>query len=130
MGVGLEVRVPFLDHRLVEYVFNTPWDMKTFDGREKSLLRAAVTDLLPEPVLTRRKSPYPMVRDPAYRVALTAQVDRLLTDGSPAADLLDITAARELLLQPTGTDRFPREGLELVLDLDHWLRTHRPALNL
>ncbi|MFJ5272768.1 asparagine synthetase B family protein [Streptomyces sp. NPDC088358] len=130
MGVGLEVRVPFLDHHLVEYVFNTPWELKTFDGREKSLLRAAVTDLLPGPVLTRRKSPYPMVRDPAYRLALTAQVGRLLTEAGPATDLLDVTAVRGLLLEPTGADRFPREGLELVLDLDHWLRAHRPALLL
>jgi asparagine synthase (glutamine-hydrolysing) len=130
MGVGLEVRVPFLDHRLVEYVFNTPWTMKTFDGREKSLLRAAVADLLPAPVLTRRKSPYPMVRDPAYRAALTAQVSALLSEGSPATDLLDTEAVRSLLLEPAGADRFPREGLELVLDLDQWLRTHRPTLQL
>jgi asparagine synthase (glutamine-hydrolysing) len=104
--------------------------MKTFDGREKSLLRAAVTDLLPEPVLTRRKSPYPMVRDPAYRTALTAQVDRLLNGAGPATDLLDTAAVRSLLLEATGADRFPREGLELVLDLDQWLRTHRPTLHL
>lgn len=130
MGVGLEVRVPFLDHRLVEYVFNVPWSMKTFDGREKSLLRAAVADLLPAPVLARRKSPYPMVRDPAYRTALTTQAARLLADGSPAADLLDTAAVRRLLLEPGEGKRFPREGLELVLDLDRWLRTHRPALHL
>ncbi|MCM2423638.1 asparagine synthase (glutamine-hydrolyzing) [Streptomyces sp. RKAG293] len=130
MGSGLEVRVPFLDHRLVEYVFNTPWEFKTFDGREKSLLRAVVADLLPAPVLARRKSPYPMVRDPAYRAALTGQVDRLLTTGSPAAELLDVRAVRSLLLEPSGEKRFPREGLELVLDLDQWLRTHRPALQL
>ena len=36
MAVGLEVRVPFCDHRLVEYVYNAPWSLKTFDGREKS----------------------------------------------------------------------------------------------
>ncbi|MGA4980267.1 asparagine synthase (glutamine-hydrolyzing) [Streptomyces cinereoruber] len=130
MGVGLEVRVPFLDHRLVEYVFNTPWRLKTFDGREKSLLRAAAAGLLPDAVLSRRKSPYPMVRDPAYRAALTLQVDRLLAEGGPATDLLDTAAVRRLLLQSTGADRFPREGLEFVLDLDQWLRTHRPALHL
>ncbi|GAA1192830.1 asparagine synthase (glutamine-hydrolyzing) [Kitasatospora gansuensis] len=130
MGCGLEVRVPFLDHRLVEYVFNAPWEFKTFDGREKSLLRAAVADLLPAPVLARRKSPYPMVRDPAYRAALVSQVRRLLADGGPATDLLDPGAVRSLLLEPVGRDRFPREGLELVLDLDQWLRTHRPTLHL
>ncbi|MFJ2745186.1 asparagine synthase (glutamine-hydrolyzing) [Streptomyces sp. NPDC087440] len=130
MGVGLEVRVPFLDHRLVEYVFHAPWAYKTFDGREKSLLRAAVADLLPAEVLARRKSPCPMVRDPAYRAALTAQVRGLLDTGGPALDLLDARAVRTLLLEPEGADRFPREGLEFVLDLDQWLRTHRPALLL
>jgi asparagine synthase (glutamine-hydrolysing) len=44
MAVGLEVRVPFCDHRLVDYVYNTPWSLKTFDGREKSLLRGATHD--------------------------------------------------------------------------------------
>lgn len=71
-----------------------------------------------------------MTRDPAYRTALTRQADHLITTGSPAADLLDLRAVRSLLLEPSGTDRFPREGLELVLDLDQWLRTHRPTLDL
>ncbi|MEK8146026.1 asparagine synthase C-terminal domain-containing protein [Streptomyces sp. M10(2022)] len=59
MAVGLEVRVPFCDHQLLEYVWNVPWKMKVADGREKSLLRAAVADLLPQGVLQRRKSAYP-----------------------------------------------------------------------
>ena len=59
MAVGLEVRVPFCDHRLVEYVYNTPWSLKTYDGREKSLLRGAARDVLPESVVERVKSPYP-----------------------------------------------------------------------
>jgi asparagine synthase (glutamine-hydrolysing) len=131
MGVGLEVRVPFLDHRLVEYVFNVPWAMKTFDGREKSLLRAAVADLLPYPILARRKSPYPMTRDPDYRRALTAQVAAMLAHRDPAMDLLDRDAVRALLLDPTHTrHRFPREGLEFVLDLGQWLRIQQPVLSL
>ena len=65
MAVGLEVRVPFCDHRLVEYVFNIPWRMKTFDGREKSILRAATRDLLPRSIVERQKNPYPATQDPA-----------------------------------------------------------------
>ena len=133
MSTGLEVRVPFCDHRLVEYVFNAPWPMKTFDGREKSLLRAAAQGIVPEPVLARRKSPYPVTRDPAYRTALTGQVGELLRAGdSPALALLNTTAVSELLLAPGNSsrpaDRFPREGLEFVLDLDSWLRLYRPRL--
>lgn len=59
MAVGLEVRVPFCDHRLVEYVYNAPWSLKTYDGREKSLLRGAARDVLPRSVIDRVKSPYP-----------------------------------------------------------------------
>nr|WP_200072959.1 asparagine synthase (glutamine-hydrolyzing) [Saccharopolyspora sp. HNM0986] len=55
MASGLEVRVPFCDHRLVQYVYNIPWKMKCFDGKEKSVLRGAVSDLLPESVLNRKK---------------------------------------------------------------------------
>src|SRR5437667_10089876 len=70
MAVGLEVRVPFCDHRLVEYVYNTPWSLKTFDGREKSLLRAATADVLPKSVVERVKSPYPSTQDPKYATKL------------------------------------------------------------
>jgi asparagine synthase (glutamine-hydrolysing) len=67
MAVGLEVRVPFCDHRLVQYVFNTPWAMKAFDGREKSLLRAATLDVLPQAVAQRVTSPVPEHPRPSVR---------------------------------------------------------------
>ena len=60
MAVGLEVRVPFCDHRLVEYVFNIPWHLKRFDGREKSILRAATRELLPDSIVEREKNPIPL----------------------------------------------------------------------
>jgi asparagine synthase (glutamine-hydrolysing) len=130
MACAVEVRVPFCDHRLVEYVFNIPWDMKTFDGREKSLLRAAAAGLVPDEILRRRKSPYPMVRDPVYRAALTDQVRDLIGGGGPAMTLLNGAAVRRLLLDAGTVDRFPREGLEFVLDLDRWLRVYQPRLAL
>jgi asparagine synthase (glutamine-hydrolysing) len=66
MAVGLEVRVPFCDHELMQCVFDTRWSMKTFDGREKSLLRAAARDIVPEAILIRLKSQYPTTQDTAY----------------------------------------------------------------
>ncbi|AGW42406.1 asparagine synthase [Leifsonia xyli subsp. cynodontis DSM 46306] len=90
MAVGLEVRVPFCDHRLVEYVYNVPWAMKTFDGREKSLLRAAAADLLPESVLQRTKAPpYPATSDPGYARALVQQSRDLLGADDRVFDLID-----------------------------------------
>src|SRR5581483_11277277 len=91
MASGLEVRVPFCDHRLVQYVFNTPWAMKTFDGREKSLLRAAAREFLPESVAERKKVPYP-----AYDTALRDQLGKLLAENSPALPLVDRARAEKV----------------------------------
>jgi asparagine synthase (glutamine-hydrolysing) len=59
MAWGLEVRVPFADHELLEYVWNIPWRMKNCDNMPKGILRRALQGLLPDDVILRRKSPYP-----------------------------------------------------------------------
>ncbi|MEU7179244.1 MULTISPECIES: asparagine synthase (glutamine-hydrolyzing) [Streptomyces] len=129
MAVGLEVRVPFCDHRLVEYVFNTPWSMKTFDGREKSLLRAAVRDVLPDLVADRVKSPYPSTQDPRYGEALRAELKELAADrDAPARPLLNATAVAESTT--AGATMDIRPGAELVLGMDNWLRTTGTTLEL
>ncbi|MEU9980568.1 asparagine synthase (glutamine-hydrolyzing) [Streptomyces sp. NPDC050856] len=132
MAVGLEVRVPFCDHRLVEYVYNTPWALKSFDGREKSLLREATADVIPRSVYDRVKSPYPSTQDPAYAVALQEQAEELLSrPGHPVFDLVDRgrlqQAARRDTLQITQASR---RGLERALDLATWIDLYRPALTL
>lgn len=76
MGASLEVRVPFADHRLVEYVWNIPWEMKMYGNREKGVLRKALEGILPNEVLYRKKSPYPKTHHPAY----TQAVKEMLTD--------------------------------------------------
>jgi asparagine synthase (glutamine-hydrolysing) len=127
MAHGLEVRVPYCDHRLVEYVYNTPWSMKTFDGREKSLLRAAVADLLPESVLRRRKSPYPSTQDPAYEQSLRQSLTKLLEDqDAPVAGLINRGRVREVLATPLEGSGFGpgRRAVELLLGLDLWLRRY------
>ncbi|MER6949939.1 asparagine synthase (glutamine-hydrolyzing) [Nonomuraea sp. NPDC000554] len=133
MAVGLEVRVPFCDHRLVEYVFNTPWAMKTFDGREKSLLRAAATDLVPESILRRVKSPYPATQDAAYEQALRDQLRELVDSGNaPVLRLLDAQAVREATAatDTKTTSTKTRYGLELALDLNVWLESYGVRLEL
>jgi asparagine synthase (glutamine-hydrolysing) len=127
MAVGLEVRVPFCDHRLVEYVFNTPWALKTFDGREKSLLRAAVRDIVPDSILNRVKSPYPATQDPAYEQALRDELGRLAAGpDAPVRPLLDQDAVRKIVTAPAEktTSTVSRFALEMVLDLNAWMATH------
>lgn len=80
MGASLEVRVPFADHRLVEYVWNIPWEMKMYRGREKGILRKAFEGILPEEVLYRKKSPYPKTHNPEYTVAIQNLMSTILQD--------------------------------------------------
>ena len=132
MAVGLEVRVPYCDHRLVEYVFGTPWTHKTFDGREKSLLRAATADLLPTSVTQRVKSPYPSTQDAAYERMLRRQVAALLEADGPMSPLLDKEAARDRFAAPPSahSGMGTRMQLEQVLALDAWLTDYHVTLDV
>ena len=133
MAVGLEVRVPFCDHRLVEYVYNTPWSLKTFDGREKSLLRArdraraaAVS------VRDRVKSPYPSTQDPRYAANLQQQVKSLVAE--PDSDVFQVVdhafLQRTLDVDPLTIDPLGRHAMERSLDLQVWFEQQRPTLDL
>jgi asparagine synthase (glutamine-hydrolysing) len=132
MAVGLEVRVPFCDHRLVEYVYNAPWALKTYDGREKSLLRGATHDLLPESVVQRVKSPYPSTQDPHYVAAIQRQVEELF--GEPQHALFHVMDVAQLRVAatrpPEDISSYERYGLEQALDLATWLDLYRPRIVL
>lgn len=75
---GLEVRVPFCDYRIAEYLYSVPWEMKDYNGTEKGLLREAMQDILPEAVRWRKKSPYPKTYDPKYMELVSAALQELL----------------------------------------------------
>jgi len=98
MSASLEVRVPFADHRIVEYVWNIPWEMKMLGGREKGILRKALEGILPQDVLYRKKSPYPKTHHPEYR----EQVKRMLTHvlhskSSPILELVSKKRVEEII---------------------------------
>jgi asparagine synthase (glutamine-hydrolysing) len=132
MAVGLEVRVPFCDHRLVEYVYNAPWSLKSYDGREKSLLRGAVRDVLPESVVQRVKSPYPSTQDPLYVGAIQKQAEELLAERDHAVfSLVDPSWLQEAVREdPAAISNPARQGLEGTLDLAVWLDEYRPQIVL
>lgn len=137
MAVGLEVRVPFTDHRLIEYVYNTPWDMKNFDGREKSLLRAASAHVLPESVLERKKSPYPSTQDVEYARGLRSMVEALLEDGdAPVLRIASEEGIRALLDRPVeeyaakGGLWSPRAVLERLVEFNAWAEEYQVRLEI
>lgn len=97
MAAALEVRVPFADHRLIEYVYNLPWDIKFAGGVEKALLRNAMRDLLPDKVLWRKKSPYPKTHSPGYEQLVQSMLSRRMKKDCLFCELVDRQAVKSLL---------------------------------
>ncbi|MGO4888388.1 asparagine synthase (glutamine-hydrolyzing) [Anaerobacillus sp. MEB173] len=98
MGASFEARVPFADHRLVEYVWNIPWEMKNLDGREKGILRKALEGVLPHDVLYRKKSPYPKTHNPHYTNAVKKWLLEIIDNrNAPILQLIDEQKVRDIV---------------------------------
>ena len=134
MYSALEVRVPFCDHRIAEYLYSVPWEMKDHRHYEKGLLREAVRDLLPEEVLWRKKSPYPKTHDPAYRAILAERLRAVLDDpAAPIHALLRREALEGLLTDDSAQPWYGQlmttpQTIAYMLQLNYWLQTYRVRL--
>ena len=134
MSCGLEARVPFADHRIVEYLFNVPWEMKYRDGEEKALLRDACGDLLPPALLHRKKSPYPKTYSPKYEKLLAERFEKLLSNpDAPFSALIDRQKAARFLSSPKdyGKPWFGQlmaapQMLAYLLQINDWLESYAP----
>ncbi|MDR3051096.1 MAG: asparagine synthase (glutamine-hydrolyzing) [Oscillospiraceae bacterium] len=134
MAAGLEVRVPFCDYRIAEYLYSVPWDMKDHQGQEKGLLRAAVQGLLPEEVRLRKKSPYPKTHHPDYLRAVRRALRKVLDD--PAAPLLQIARKEALEAMLDADNPTPWYGqlmttpqtIAYFLQVNYWLKAYKVRL--
>lgn len=101
MYSGLEARVPFADHRIIEYVYNVPWEMKYQNGVEKALLRDACRHLLPDELLRRKKSPYPKTYHPGYEKLLVQEMNGILNrPNSPILSFVDKKKLQTFMQSP------------------------------
>ncbi len=101
MSCSLEARVPFADHRIIEYLYNVPWHMKYREGCEKALLRDAFRDVLPHELLYRKKSPYPKTYDPEYEELLKVKLKNILYDvNAPINKFIDREKTEQFLQSP------------------------------
>ncbi len=98
---GFELRVPFCDYRLAEYVWNIPWEVKALNGREKGLLRYVARDFLPAEIVDRKKSPYPKTHNPTYLAKVKSMLSDIMKDkDAPINDLLN----RDFILDILNSD--------------------------
>ncbi len=134
MYSGLEVRVPFCDYRIAEYLYGVPWEFKDWKGREKGLLRKAVEGLLPDQVLYRKKSPYPKTFDPLYGQIMESRLEQVLSDKN--APIQHLIRKEQLLTVLNGDDQWPWYGqlmrrpqtMAYFVQLDFWLRHYQVEL--
>ena len=97
MASSLEVRVPFADHRLAQFVYNVPWEIKFENNVEKALLRNAMSEFLPDKILWRKKSPYPKTHNPKYEQLVTEMLEKRLKNGDDRlASVLDFSVYNSL----------------------------------
>jgi len=128
---SLEVRVPFCDHRIAEYMYSVPWEYKDHNGIEKGLLRYAMQDVLPEQVLWRKKSPYPKTYDPRYEdLVRTMLQDLLLKEDAPVFSVMDKNAVRCVLEQEQvwpwyGQLMKKPQTMAYILMINMWLTDYR-----
>ena len=131
MYCGLEVRVPFCDHRIAEYLYGVPWAFKDYNGVEKGLLRYAAQDILPEKILWRKKSPYPKTYDPQYTMLVKQMLDEIMGDSkAPIFQIISHVALNRMFETPTDWPwygqlmRLP-QTMAFMVQLNFWLEHYK-----
>ena len=134
MYCGLEVRVPFCDHRLVEYAYNMPWSIKSLNGREKGIVREAMKGILPDEIIQRKKSPYPKTHNPRYLAAVKSSLQKVLDDpASPLVQLINRPKVQEIIDSDGKALTMPWYGqlmtgpqlMAYLVQVDIWMRTYK-----
>ena len=97
MGVSLETRVPFLDHKFVEFAMSIPAEMKTKDGVLKRILKKAVRGLIPDEVIDRKKQGFAAPIPEWFKGELGQEAELQLKEFCQETDLLDWDAVKKLL---------------------------------
>ena len=139
MANGFEIRVPFCDYRLVQYMYNVPWEMKAYKGREKGLLRHVVKDYLPEEIVSRKKSPYPKTHNPTYLNTVKQMLTEIMKDSNaPINNLLN----RDYIIEILNTDgkAFSRpwfgqlmtgpQLMAYLCQVNMWLEKYQPKIEI
>lgn len=136
---GFELRVPFCDYRLAEYVWNIPWEMKALNGREKGLLRYISRNFLPAEIVDRKKSPYPKTHNPTYTKKIKKMLSTIMEDtNAPINNLLNRNYILEILETEGKAFTRPWFGqlmtgpqlMAYLCQVNMWLERYQPKIEL
>jgi len=136
---GFEVRVPFCDYRIVEYMWNIPWEMKAYKGREKGLLRYCMEDFLPHEIVYRKKSPYPKTHNPSYLKIVKEKLEKIIySKEAPINNLLNKEYIIDILESDGSAFTRPWFGqlmtgpqlMAYLIQVNIWLERYNPRIEL
>jgi asparagine synthetase B (glutamine-hydrolysing) len=130
MAVGLQMKLPFCDHRLLEYLWNVPWSMKSRGGI-KGLLKAAMADALPASTLGRKKSAYPHIQNQDYDDELLREASSIVNDKcSPVAKMFDTTRLNSLIeeIRAHKAEVYGAHVFIQLVEMNAWIDSYRVSL--
>lgn len=136
---GLEIRVPFCDYRLAQYVWNIPWEIKSLNDREKGLLRFIMQEELPEKIIKRKKSPYPKTWNPSYMKMVKTNLTQIINNKkSPILELLNEDDIKNIIATEGKSFSRPWFGqlmtgaqlMAYLIQVNMWLEIYKPAIEL
>ncbi len=128
---GLEVRVPFCDYRIAEYLYSVPWEYKDFNSYEKGLLRKAMEDFLPEEVLWRKKSPYPKTHNPKYLQIVSEKLKEVIENpSSPVLTFIKKSELEKLLNTDKNEPWYGQlmttpQTIAYFIQINYWLKKYK-----
>ena len=128
---ALEVRVPFCDYRIAEYLYSVPWEYKDYNSYEKGLLRKAVEGILPEEVLWRKKSPYPKTHNPEYLAIVSEKLrDIIENNNSPILSFIKKSELEKLLNVERNEPWYGQlmttpQTIAYFLQINYWLEKYK-----
>ena len=135
----IEARVPFADTKLIEYLWNIPWEYKYYNNQEKGLLREAFKDCLPKEITYRKKNPYPKTHNPKYTKIIGKMLSkRLKNKKSILYKIFDEEKLNELIKTNGESFKEPWFGqlmtgpqlLAFLYQIDVWAKTYKIILEI
>ncbi|MDE7264212.1 MAG: asparagine synthase (glutamine-hydrolyzing) [Anaeroplasmataceae bacterium] len=138
MGASIEVRVPFCDKDLVDFLYNVPFKYKYRSKVEKKLLRDAYKGTVIDEVIERKKSPYPKSNSSEYHKGVVKLLEEVLLDSNSILyEIFDIHKIRDIMqsdeeLEVPWYGQLMRKTafLAYLYQIDYWFKTYKIKLEI